>query len=80
MYLIRDKGGHVVMEIIIITILAEISIPLELLAIFFHAYVDRFIWGLDALLVAEGAVRQFVLFIPGGLPELEETLLSILLL
>jgi hypothetical protein len=80
MYLIRDKDWHVVMEIIIIAILAEISIFIKLLAIFLHAYVDRFVWRLDSLLVAELAVRQFVLFIPAGLPELKETLLGILLL
>jgi hypothetical protein len=46
-----------VMAIIIVAVLAKISIFLELLALFFHAYVDGLIGRLDALLQAERAVR-----------------------
>jgi hypothetical protein len=39
-----------VMAIIIVAVLAKISIFLELLAIFLHAYVDGLVGRLDALL------------------------------
>ena len=65
------------MESIIIAILAEISILFELLAIFFHAYVDGFVGRLESLLKAERAVRQVYLLLQVGLLELEEPCRSI---
>jgi hypothetical protein len=49
-YLIHHSDGHVVMDIIIVAVLAKISIFLELLAIFLHAYVDGLVGRFDALL------------------------------
>jgi hypothetical protein len=79
MYLINDTDWHVVMNIIIIAIQAEISIFFELLAIFIHANVDGFIGWFYSLLTAEHAVRQVVRILQGGLLELEEPLHGILL-
>ena len=79
-YLIHDSDGHVVMEIIIIAVRAKISIFLELLAIFVHAYVDGFVGWLYALLDAERAIRQVFMVLQVGLLELEEPFHGILLL
>ena len=49
-YLVHHSDGHMVMAIIIVAVLAKISIFLELLAIFLHAYVDGLVGRLDALL------------------------------
>ena len=69
-----------VMVIIVIAVLAKISIFFELLAIFFHAYVDSFVRRFDALLDAERAIRQVSLVLQVGLLELEEPLHGIILL
>jgi hypothetical protein len=68
------------MDCFIIAVLAEISIYFELLALFFHAYVDSFVRGGEPLLCAERAIRQVGLVPQGGLLEFEEPLHGILLL
>ena len=78
--LVHHSDGHMVMTIIIVAVLAKISIFLELLALFIHAYVDGLIGRFDALLYAESAVRQVELVLQGGLLELEEPLHGIFLL
>lgn len=49
-YLIHYTDRCVAMDFIIVAVLAEISIFFELLAVFFHAYVHRFIGRLNTLL------------------------------
>ena len=56
--LVHHSDGHMVMTIIIIAVLAKISIFLELLALFLHAYVDGLVGRFGAPLYAESAVRQ----------------------
>ena len=80
LYLIYDSDGHMVMEIIIVAVLAKISIFLELLATFLHAYVYGFVGRIDALLLAERAIRQVDLVPQAGLLGLEEVDHSIILL